>query len=332
MVRFNIIYWLLIPLLCSGIYFLQKDMNNHRNELLGFAENKESEINLDFDVMMTKILVNTGDNVQKGQVLAEAESITYDEEIRQSAIRIKGLQIKSAETKAEIRAEIAKLEKDMTEKISAINTKIKNIEADAEFYSSLRKMTDGTEFTTGTENPTPTILENLRSESKDISDSYARLINQYRKQLAAPVASEADIEQIGSNAGFLSEKKKKLNITAPYDGVIGAINVREGEHVKAFTGIISFYELTPPMVTGYLNEKYAASIQKDDSLSVQSLYHPDKKVTGTVISKGHRIIEIPEKFRRVPEIKTYGVEVFIKINPENRFLQKEVLKITKAGN
>lgn len=332
MIRFNLLYWLLIPVLCAALWMLQKDMNNHKNEFLGFAENKESEINLDFDVIMSKILVNTGDKVQKGQILAEAESFEFDEEIRQSAIQIKGLQIKTLENKSEIRAEIAKLEKDMTEKTAAILTRIKNVEADMQFYTSLHSKVKSSSDTINSISPSQIMLENLREELAEIKGSYSRLISHYKKQLSVPESTEADIMKLGSQTGFLEQKKKKLSITAPYDGVVGTINVREGEHVKAFSGIISFYELTPPTVTGYLNEKFVAGFEKGDTVVLSSLYHPEKKVSGIVLGKGHRIIEIPEKFRKMPEIKTYGVEIFIKINPDNQFLQKEVLKISKAGN
>jgi hypothetical protein len=38
---------------------------------------------------------------------------------------------------------------------------------------------------------------------------------------------------------------------------------------------------------------------------------------------GSRIVEIPERLRKNPDLKTYGREVLIAIPPSNLFLQKE---------
>jgi hypothetical protein len=47
-----------------------------------------------------------------------------------------------------------------------------------------------------------------------------------------------------------------------------------------------------------------------------------------VIGMGHRIVEIPERLRKIPEIKTYGREVLIQIPSDNKFLQKEKVVLT----
>jgi hypothetical protein len=44
---------------------------------------------------------------------------------------------------------------------------------------------------------------------------------------------------------------------------------------------------------------------------------------GVISGLGHRIIEIPERLRKIPELRTYGREVLIEIPNNNHFLQKE---------
>ena len=60
-----------------------------------------------------------------------------------------------------------------------------------------------------------------------------------------------------------------------------------------------------------------------DNLEVVSSLHPDNGVGGTIIGLGTRIVEIPERLRKIPDFKTYGREVLIRIPPVNPFLQKE---------
>ena len=47
---------------------------------------------------------------------------------------------------------------------------------------------------------------------------------------------------------------------------------------------------------------------------------------------GSRIVEIPDRLRKNPDLKTYGREVLISIPPTNFFLQKEkvILNLLKS--
>ena len=116
-------------------------------------------------------------------------------------------------------------------------------------------------------------------------------------------------------------------MVAPYDGIVGSLHFREGMYAKAFTNLISFGQTSPVLITAYLQEKYIVNVNPGDSVSVSSLYHQDKIINGVVSSIGQRIVEIPEKFRKIPEVKIYGLEVFIAIPANNTFYQKEIMRI-----
>ncbi|HRW74331.1 MAG TPA: hypothetical protein P5563_00425 [Saprospiraceae bacterium] len=48
---------------------------------------------------------------------------------------------------------------------------------------------------------------------------------------------------------------------------------------------------------------------------------------GQVVALGTRVVEIPERLRKMPEIKTYGREILVAIPPANEFLQKEKVQL-----
>ncbi|MBK9257844.1 MAG: efflux RND transporter periplasmic adaptor subunit [Saprospiraceae bacterium] len=327
MLKFNILYWILLPLILLLIWFMNRNVSNQKYEFLGFAENKQSEINVDFDIEITKIHVNVGNKVKKGQLLAEVDKKQIDEELKAIESIKQGLVLKNNISKAEIQTEISKLENRMNEEVTLLRSKLNSITSDAEFYKQLAGKTGIVDTDLSEKNPTSVYKENLETEIKTITNSYSNQISAYKKLLVLPSSIISEIDNLNTQKAFLKSQQQKFRITAPFDGIVGNINVREGENVKAFTSLITFYELTPPFVTGYLNEKYTANFENNSKVRITSLYHPEKTTTGTIISKGLRIVEIPEKFRKFPEVKTYGIEVFIKIDPDNIFLQKEVLKI-----
>lgn len=114
-----------------------------------------------------------------------------------------------------------------------------------------------------------------------------------------------------------------MAIYAPKDGLIGNIHCLEGEHKSSFSTLITFYERNPTLVRGYVHESLIVHVKEGDTLEVSSILHPEQKGFGLVGGLGSRIVEIPERLRKIPEIKTYGREVLIQIPPNNPFLQKE---------
>ena len=103
----------------------------------------------------------------------------------------------------------------------------------------------------------------------------------------------------------------------------GNILCKKGEHISAFNTLINFYERNPTIVKGYVHESLILEVQVGDSLRITSSLHPSQQVKGEVIGLGSRIVEIPARLRKIPDIKTYGREVLIRIPSDNPFLQKE---------
>ena len=69
----------------------------------------------------------------------------------------------------------------------------------------------------------------------------------YQKMIRQPKQTKTEKALYSDKKNYLQSEINKFQIIAPFDGVIGSINIREGEYVKAFTSLISFYEATPPM-------------------------------------------------------------------------------------
>ena len=326
MQKFNIFYWLIGPLLIVSVYFLTNTLRLSHREYYGFAENKQSEINLDKDVTIVKTLVKTGDKVKKGQLLMIVNNTDIHQQINQIQVAESGIQLKNDLTESELKSEILKLEKERDIEISTIHTKINSLQQDTDFYKSLVNSNDVKD--SEIRNPNETMIKNLNDEIKEITQQYNNNIALYQKMIRQPKQTKTEKALYSDKKNYLQSEISKFQIIAPFDGVIGSINIREGEYVKAFTSLISFYEATPPMVLAYVQEKYDIKINPGDTVWISSAYNSGKKTKGIISAKGNRIVEIPEKFRKIPDVRIYGIEVFINIPADNRFLQKEVLRIS----
>ena len=316
----NPIYWVLIPAVLAGLWWLSHIITGYQSGFLGFAENKQSDINTDQDMYVVKIHVSLGDYVKKGDTLVTGMRQDLDEAIQQSTLTSQSLTAKIEKDRLELLTEIDRLRNEKETKSSAIQSKIDQAKEEINFFKNL------TDSRVDPENDIPS----LEKELATVIESYDKLIEKYHVRLKTPNPIQAQILMEDAKKGAAERRKRQLIVTAPFEGIIGNLDIRENESIEAFTTLLSMYEPTPPIVVGYISEKYNSKISAGDSVLVSSLYHQDKNSAGIVMTKGHRIIEIPEKFRKVADIKTYGVEVFIKINQGNKFLQKEVLRIQKT--
>lgn len=330
MFRINYFYWVLIPLCIYLLYELNLSLSLTSNNFYGFAENKQTEINLDNDVVVNQIVVKSGDKIKKGQLLMKVFNPRVMEEINQLNTSMEGIKIKDNLNDKEIKAEILALDKEKNNKIAALQTELKILKEEADFYLQLvdNSQKVNSDSTIASSNPLNAKISSLKEEIENIKNGYSSLMNHYSNLLKDPKESRTLYKQWENKKTAVMEQISKFDILAPYDGVVGSVNVKEGEHIKAFSSLISYYEASPPMVLAYVPEKYNVILNIGDDVLINSVYNPNKKVTGLITSKGNRIVEIPEKFRKIPDVKIYGIEIFITIPHNNLFLQKEMLSIS----
>ena len=330
--RVNILYIAAI----IAVVVLWKINAQYNEEVLlfyGFAETKETEINLEHPVQVNQILVTTGQRVTKNMPLMEVahnkiplklDEITYEKE---------ETRLKKLTWEAEIRGKIDQLKAKKAIKTSEINTKIAQIEAKLERNRSLIKDLNSFEKNDKQQKSSvsQTRIASLRNELKIGLQPLDQEISRLQNNLKNNTSYNPKLKKLQTEQRFYEEKGRKLHIFAPSDGLIGNIHCKEAENINAFKPLITFYEENPTLVKGYVHEKLVIHININDSLTVSSSLITNYKIKGAVVGLGSRIIEIPERLRKYKDIKTYGREILIKISPTNKFLQKEkvLLKLDK---
>jgi len=90
---------------------------------------------------------------------------------------------------------------------------------------------------------------------------------------------------------------------------------------------LSFYEPHSGVIKGYVHEDLTLQVQLGDQFKATSLKDERMSYPGKVIGLGSRIVEIPTRLRKIPEVKNYGREVLVEISKDNRFLQKEKVSL-----
>jgi len=321
--RFNIIY-LAIPIILYGLMLIYRSVNRSTASFYGVAENQETEINLEHDATVNTIYVTQGQFVTKGTLLLDVRRSMLNYKMNELQHNISSMLVQDQLNTIEIQGRLDRLRAERAEKIGAIQSEIRMLESEEELnrnlFQGLKSIPSDSTSSVYYTAKLDALNEEMRLTAEPI-DAEIRQLETAMKIAAAP--TQYEVSSLKEEIQQFEKEQDQLKIYAPADGLVGSIHSQPGENVQAFNALISFYEKNPNTVVAYLHESLSLKIKVGDSLNVTSSLHPEEHCFGRVSGLGHRIVEIPERLRKIPEIKTYGREVLIEIPHDNSFLQKE---------
>jgi multidrug resistance efflux pump len=309
-----------------GLYFLNKEYGQSSPTFYGFAENKEMQINMEYPVAISRVVVTSGQSVKKGDLLLEVTRQTLEHKESEVAYNITELQAKGGLHRSDLMASLGKLRSQKAERKAETEAQIAAIEAEVSLNRSLVKGLKSIRIDESktTENSLFTAkIARLRDELRFAITPIEIEIKRIESELNNVDPLKVQIDHLKNEKQLIEKEQEKLSIYAPTDGLIGTIHCKEGENIQSFAVMISFYEQNPNQVVAFVHESLLLKIKINDSLLVTSSLRPDEKAMGSIVGLGHRIVEIPERLRRIPEMRTYGREVLISIPLQNHFLQNE---------
>jgi len=326
--KFNLVYVVAF----IAFLFLSTSLTLNSNTSVtfyGFAENKETEINMESPVEVTKIHVTTGQKVKKGEVLLDVLSSDLPVDISNTGFKIEELRTKYKLWQSDLDWRITQYNIELNEKTSSIQAQINQYKLQldqnktlAQNIKSISKEDIGAAGSM--KNPVSLKIDALEKElqyTRGIINTEISNLKSERFAENNPLLSQ--IRALEGELEFYETKKKKQTIVAPSDGLIGNIHCKEGEKISPFDILITFYDENPKLVVGYIHEKHLVKANVNDTVEVFSSSRSGVKNIGVIKAQGSRIVEIPPRLRKIKEYITYGREIIIEIPPDNPFLQKE---------
>jgi multidrug resistance efflux pump len=300
-------------------------MNKEVVTFYGFTENKETEINFNYSVAVSKIYVTPGQRVKAGAPLLDMYRIKTKETLADQPYRIETLRAKEKTWKSERQGDIQAIKSKERVKLAAIDADILKLKEQKAFQASLYKN-----------------LKSLEQKDKNFAILDSRIAALEREKTLVKASFEQEIKNVEQairvgGSPYLTEIKRleaeqtfeaatktiDVQVKAPSDGLIGNIYCKEVEHIPSYKTLISFYEPNPSLVKGFVHEDLILHVSLQDSFLIRSTKNPELFCFGVVTGLGSRIVEIPERLRKIPDLKTYGREILVSISKDNNFLQKE---------
>ncbi|MEM9884484.1 MAG: hypothetical protein AAF849_01225 [Bacteroidota bacterium] len=317
------LFYILVVLVGFVLWQIHREYTENVLSFYGFAENKETEINFNYPVAIGKIYVQAGQRVKAGDKLVDMYRIRAKEKLSEETFLIAELGAKEAVWRNQKKGDLEILELKKDRDLAAIDAKIKALSAERNFQQKLYEgliETDTIKYA-----PLKAKIDALEQEKDLIAQNFRATRLHLEKELRLgknPYQQER--ERLQAQLEFDAKNSRvEIPLLAPHDGLVGNLYCKEGEHMESFSTILSLYEPNPTLVEGYVQEDLILQVHLNDRFKIRSTKDEDVLVHGEVAGLGSRIVEIPERLRRMPDLKTYGREVLIRIPSDNDFLQKE---------
>ena len=323
--------YFVLALLCGGALVWAASWDTRQVEAFyGFAETAETEVNFNYPIEVQEILVKPGAEVREGQVLMRVKRAREKERLADQDFRIQELRAEGRLTAGVLQGKLEELEAEYDADRIRIDNRRDELSREATYRKQLLDAFAEGEGQPPAYAPLDDELAGLDRELAALQRTYDRRRAAYQRELELVRAPrDAEAQRLAAERDFdAAQQEVMFDITAPADGVIGSLNAKIAEHKSSFSPLIILYERNPREVKAYIHEDRILQAEVGDSVRVTSITSPETNKDGVIIGLGSRIVEIPARLRRMPDIKTYGREVIIDIPANNPFLQKEKVELT----
>lgn len=321
---FNVFY-LLVIITGLILWRINASMNKAVVTFYGFAENKETEINFNYPVAVEKIHVLPGEMVQAGTPLLDIYRIKAKETLTDQPFRVNELNAKAQAWRTKKEGDVKLMASKKRLRVAEIDQAIEKLRQEQKFQKSLYQDLKSVASSDENSSPIAIRIKALEKEKKLVIANFDQAVENLQAEMKVgnnPFLAE--IERLQAEQAFdAANKQIDIQLKAPSDGLIGNIYCKEAEHIPSYKTLVSFYEPNPSLVKGFVQEDLILHVALKDSFLIKSAKDPTNFCYGIVTGLGSRIVEIPERLRKMAGFKTYGREISVSIPTKNNFLQKE---------
>ncbi len=324
---FSRIHWVYILAFFCLVFIIPevKQKISQSEEYFGIAENQVRSYSRSSDVMIKSLYIRLGQEVKIGDTLMvfQPRSLYYKKQDLQSQSRI--LDINKRADRYAQGLEIQLLESQKQNIHTDYALKINKLKNQKKMADSLALMVTNQNLSDSRLQLEIQNLESMKSlELEQVNQKLTVLKNEL---INTPDPTEERINTISNEINRINEQEKELVLVADMNGVVGQLDYQTGDAISAFQSLVKIYSLHPTLVTSYISEQYLGKVTYSDSVTIQSITNEKYSLTGKVLNLGSRITALPDRLKKIPELKAWGREIQLEIPVDNQLIQGEKVKV-----
>jgi multidrug resistance efflux pump len=129
--------------------------------------------------------------------------------------------------------------------------------------------------------------------------------------------------RIQTELNFVRADRQRLVLIAPVDGFVESIAVGLNEVVPQHKELLKLNPQQPTRVRGFIYEAAEVVFALGDTVRLSAYSRSNVQAKGVIIGSNPQVVELPVRLRKVPEMRTWGREIFISIPSDNPFYLNE---------
>ncbi len=329
--RFNLLYVLFVAALASCFWIVRQLQHQSINTFFGTAETEGRAVSLEYAVLIQRIYIQVGAQVQKGDTLAIAYRAELDRKTSEN-------QLESSRLATERDAEAALLVKDRDLLVAAqaahkseLEAQIKVIEAELAVQNNLRNAISDRPVSAA-EGKLNVKQQEIAALREEIAQGAIKTREELRRIEAKAKVNTAvygsQLRQTQGSQSFLDIEKSKLVLLAPADGYVQQVGAAANELVPSFRELFRISPQKPDKVIGFLHESAEIQFQLGDTVLLTSMSRVAMTSRAVLNGVSPKLVELPFRLRKFTELRTWGREVYIQLPADNPFFIGEKILIT----
>lgn len=327
--KFNALY--LFWLLAFGACFWLKDhfLGRSNSSFFGATETESRVLNYDHTVVVQNVLVKTGDKVKAGDTLMFFYRTELDQE---SAERLSEIQQNTVEKNAQnsiLDKSLQVLKAEHQAKLSEIQAQIRIEQAEYKAESGVRKLLGEDKNAEDIDPLRAEKIAALRSQILQAGEEYQERVKELQAERKANQSVfDARSARTQVELDFVKTEQNRLILLAPVDGFVENIAVSPTEVVPQHKELMKINPLKPTRIRGFIYEHAEVAYQLGDTVKLSTYSRQGIETQGIIIGSNPQVVELPVRLRKLPEVRTWGREIFIKIPVDNPFYLNEKIVIS----
>jgi multidrug resistance efflux pump len=324
MLRKNLFYivWFAVVLIVGVMSTVYRD---GREAMVAQVESRVATVSLPVVARIDSIYVIPGQSVRRGDALVKISRPDLDLEIRKAQYGLQLSRMDSLHKVQQYERQQSKLRLDYQQQEQTLLAKRKTKALEIAALKSKQQL-----LTKLSSKGVEADLDALNLEIALIDEQLTKIrigwqIERTQLRKLFETQQQLMMVQIKEELLKLEElrlEKAELTQYAPFDGTVGPINVELQEITEAHDKLVSIFESSPSLIKAYTKENQTATLSIGQGVKVTAT-NRSYEINGVIESMGSRVTSYPAKINPNPNGQSYGQEVFIRINPDNRFLEGE---------
>jgi len=331
------IFWTVSLVLLIGLGFLYQ---GEQERFFGIADAAETKVSPEYDCEIIDLRVSAGQSVKGGDTLAVVIRPNLEFRLSETRRQLQSLTGEGIEKQASSQARIAEIRSDLHARVLGWQQEIrelqKQLKTNRELSQQLAELNPQQKSASVAELSEGDIPVRVKILNEKIRMARQNAQQQIQLLQSGARTQESSVEDMQNSLmqelEMLESQRNGQSLLAPKSGIVSAVYHSAGERIQAYDSLVSISSRNPHLVKGYIHESAYHKINAGDSVWISPAHRGflEQRLKGVVHGVGSRIVEMPLRLRKIPEIMVWGREISVRIpeqNTQNQLLLGEKVKV-----